>query len=75
MCDKTILVTAPLEMRVKRVVDREGLSEAEVISRDAKQFKQEEKMKLADYIIKNDNTELVIPQVLALHQRFIGYRS
>jgi dephospho-CoA kinase len=75
MCDKTILVTAPLEMRVKRVVDREGLSEAEVISRDAKQFKQEDKMKLADYIIKNDNTELVIPQVLALHKRFIGYRS
>ena len=74
MCDKTIVVTAPLEMRVKRVIERDGLTEAEITSRDSKQFKQEEKVKLADHIIKNDNTELVIPQVLKLHNEFMGYR-
>ena len=29
------------------------------------------KMKLCDYIIYNDEQQLVIPQVLALHHRFI----
>ncbi|SDS74171.1 dephospho-CoA kinase [Mucilaginibacter mallensis] len=72
MCDKTIMVTAPLEMRIQRVMQRDGLSEAEVRGRDAKQFTEEKKLDLADYAIKNDNSELVIPQVLALHELFIG---
>ncbi len=72
MCDKTIMVTAPLEMRIQRVMQRDGLSEAEVRGRDAKQFTEEKKLELADYAIKNDNSELVIPQVLALHELFIG---
>ena len=72
MCDKTIIVTAPLEMRIQRVMQRDGLSEAEIRSRDAKQFTEEKKLELADYAIKNDNSELVIPQVLALHSLFIG---
>lgn len=72
MCDKTIMVIAPLEMRIQRVMQRDGLSEADVRSRDAKQFTEEKKLELADYAIKNDNSELVIPQVLALHSLFIG---
>jgi dephospho-CoA kinase len=72
MCDKTIIVTAPLEMRIQRVMQRDGLSEAEIRSRDAKQFTEEKKLELADYAIKNDNSELVIPQVLALHSLFIS---
>jgi dephospho-CoA kinase len=72
MCDKTIMVTAPLDMRIQRVMRRDGLSEADIKSRDAKQFNEEKKLALADYAIKNDNSELVIPQVLALHELFIG---
>ena len=72
MCDKTIMITAPLDMRVARVMERDGLSKAEILSRDIKQFTQEVKLGLADYSIKNDNTELVIPQVLKLHSMFIG---
>ena len=44
---------------------------AEVLGRDAKQMPDEEKIKLADYVIINDDTQLVIPQVLALHQQFL----
>ena len=72
MCDKTILVTAPFEIRLKRVMQRDGLSEAEVKSREARQFTQDEKLKLADYVITNDGSELVVPQVLALHQLFLA---
>src|SRR6202012_4824900 len=38
MCDKTIMVTAPLDLRIIRVTQRDNISEAEVKSRDARQF-------------------------------------
>jgi dephospho-CoA kinase len=72
MCDKSILVTAPLETRIKRVMQRDGITREEIISRNSRQFTQEEKTHLADFIIKNDDMELVIPQVLALHQEFLS---
>jgi dephospho-CoA kinase len=72
MCDKTIMVTAPLEMRIQRVAARDGMSEAEIMSRESKQFTEDKKVELADYVIRNDNSEFVIPQVLKLHQQFIN---
>ena len=72
MCDYSIMVTAPLELRIERVMKRDGLSQAEVESRNARQFTEEKKILLADYVIKNDDSELVIPQVLALHQQFLS---
>jgi dephospho-CoA kinase len=72
MCDKTIMVTAPLEMRVKRVVLRDKLTMEEILKREAKQFTAEKKLELADYAISNDEQELVIPQVLGLHKLFVG---
>jgi dephospho-CoA kinase len=53
-------------------MQRDGLSRAEVESRDSKQFSEEKKTALADYIIKNDDVQLVIPQVLKLHQQFLS---
>ncbi len=72
MCDYSIMVQAPLETRIKRVMQRDGLTRAEVESRNSKQFSEEKKAKLADYIIKNDDVHLVIPQVLALHNKFLS---
>ncbi|HWD87594.1 MAG TPA: dephospho-CoA kinase [Mucilaginibacter sp.] len=71
MCDKTIMVAAPLELRIKRVMQRDGFSREEILARDARQFTEEKKIALADYVIKNDDTELLIPQVLNLHNKFI----
>lgn len=70
MCDKTIMVTAPLELRIKRVMKRDGFSREEILSREARQFTEEKKIALADFVIKNDDTQLVIPQVLGLHEKF-----
>ena len=70
LCDQTIMVQAPLEMRIKRVMDRDGLSREEIEKREAHQFTEEKKAQLADHIIKNDDSELVIPQVLKLHKLF-----
>ena len=71
-CDHTIMVQAPLEMRIQRVMQRDGLSREEIEKREANQIPQEKKAKLADYIIKNDDSELLIPQVLRLHQTFLS---
>ena len=71
MCDKTVMVTAPLDLRIKRVIQRDDISKAEVESRNARQFDEVKKIELADYVIKNDESVLVIPQVLKLHQEFL----
>jgi dephospho-CoA kinase len=71
MCDYSIMVTAPLVLRVQRVMARNGLTREEVESRNARQFSEEKKTELADYVIRNDDTELVIPQVLELHRQFL----
>ena len=70
LCDYSIIVTAPKEIRMQRVIARDSITITEVESRDARQMPEEEKIKLADFRIKNDDTQLVIPQVLALHQQF-----
>jgi dephospho-CoA kinase len=70
--DKMIVVTAPEELRIKRVLARDkSRSEDEVRKIIRNQMPEKEKMERADFIIHNDETELVIPQVLKLHERFI----
>lgn len=72
LCDYSLLVTAPYEVRIRRVTTRDNITLEEVKSRDARQMSEEDKLKLADFIIKNDDSELVIPQVLVLHQQFLA---
>ncbi|BAU55288.1 dephospho-CoA kinase [Mucilaginibacter gotjawali] len=69
MCDYNIMVQAPFESRVERVIKRDGLTREEIKKRESYQFSEEEKSGLADFVIKNDGSELVIPQVLALHEK------
>jgi dephospho-CoA kinase len=71
ICDYTILVRAPLEKRIERVIQRDGLKLDDIKSRESKQLPEEKKSSLADYIIINDDQHLVIPQVLKLHRSII----
>ncbi|KOY85979.1 dephospho-CoA kinase [bacterium 336/3] len=71
--DKLITVFAPEEIRIKRVKARDPQrSEEEIKAIIGKQLPEEEKLRLADYIIYNDDTKPVITQVLALHKLFIS---
>ena len=65
--DKVITVTAPKELRVLRVIKRDGLSKAEVESRMSHQMPEEEKVKMSDYTIHCNDVDLVIPQVLRVY--------
>jgi len=52
-CDKIILVTAPKEVRIDRVLRRDGTSRGEIEARMKNQWTDEEKMKLSDFVIQN----------------------
>jgi dephospho-CoA kinase len=67
--DFTILVSAPEEERIQRVVKRDGVSEKMVKERLAKQWTDAEKRKLADYEIINDNKNPVLPEIIQIDKR------
>ncbi|QQL50777.1 dephospho-CoA kinase [Mucilaginibacter ginkgonis] len=74
-CDKSIIVTAPLDLRLQRTIARDGITLDEAKARDSRQKPENEKTKLADFFIVNDDTQMVIPQVLALHNRLLALAS
>jgi dephospho-CoA kinase len=70
--DKIIVVIAPEPLRVKRVLVRDKQrTEEEVLKIIRNQMKEEEKVKKADFVLRNDETELLVPQVINLHQKFL----
>ena len=66
MMDYTILVSAPEEMRIDRVIKRENITPEMVRGRLAKQWTDEEKRKLTTLELVNDNKKLIIPQILEI---------
>jgi dephospho-CoA kinase len=69
--DKIIVVSAPEALRRKRVLHRDAHRTVEQFQGIVeKQMPEDEKLKRADYIIVNDDTTMVIPQVLKLHSEF-----
>ena len=69
--DKVILVHAPAEIRINRVLKRDPQrTRQQVEDIMQNQMQDDEKLKLADFNIVNDESRLVIPQVLELHKVF-----
>jgi dephospho-CoA kinase len=71
MCDQSILVISPIETRISRVKARDGISAEDIQLRMNRQFSDEQKMKFADHILNNDERQLLIPQIIQLHQQFL----
>jgi len=63
LVDSCLLVYAPQALRIKRVMARDGITEAEVLQRMQHQTPDEEKKKYADYVIDNDDIHPLIPQI------------
>ncbi len=68
--DYVIGVSAPYPLRLHRAMKRDNISREQVIARMNKQIDESIKMKLCDFVIYNDEAQLLIPQILQLHQRF-----
>ncbi len=71
MFDKIILVTADEESRMKRVIKRDKVDKNAVVSRMANQMTEEEKAKYADFIIRNNDDQMLIRQVLEIHNKLL----
>jgi dephospho-CoA kinase len=69
--DEVILVSAPVEVRLGRVMNRDGLSAPEIRQRMARQWSEEERRAHSQHEINNNGHHLVLPQILALHEDFI----
>jgi len=65
--DATISVTAPKELRIKRVVSRDKMGESEVKARMRNQMAPEEINRKADFLLVNDEKRLLLPQIIELH--------
>lgn len=71
--DKTILVTAPLHLKIERVMKRNNISKEEIKKRIDAQWTDEKKTALADFIILNDNSQALIPQVETIIKHLLSY--
>jgi dephospho-CoA kinase len=70
--DYVIGVTAPETLRIKRVMERDGLTVIQVKERIRRQLEETLKIKLCDFILNNDEQQLLIPQVVQLHEQLLA---
>jgi dephospho-CoA kinase len=69
LVDFTLLVSAPEEQRISRVMKRDGISEEKVRERMRNQWTDDKKAAMADYILNNNNRMLLIPVILNIHDK------
>jgi dephospho-CoA kinase len=69
--DYVIGVDAPQELRIQRVMERDNITRDAILQRMNNQMDEAEKIQRCDFIIYNDGNQLVIPQVIRLHQQLV----
>ena len=69
--DKVIGVYAPAPLRIQRVMLRDKMNEEAILARINKQMDEDKKMQLCDFVITNNTLDLIIPQVLTIHQSLL----
>lgn len=69
LMDKTIAVAAVESERVQRVMKRDNTSEQQVRQRISNQWTDEQRVKLADFVISNNDNELIIPQIVEIDKK------
>ncbi len=69
--DYVIGVSSPMHMRIQRILQRDNITAEQAESRMKSQMDEAKKMALCDFVISNDETKALLPQVLALHQQLL----
>lgn len=72
LLDKLIVVTAPIELRIDRVCQRDNVDPDKVLQRINNQMSQGEMVSYADHVITNDGKISLLKQVLKLHKKLIN---
>lgn len=73
--DCVILVTAPINTRISRVVARDGISSDKVMERIQNQWEDSRKIDLADYVIENLDLKKTAVQVSKIHRKLLKIRA
>ncbi|XOV92797.1 MAG: dephospho-CoA kinase [Bacteroidota bacterium] len=74
--DLIIVVSAPEDLRISRVLARDPhRSKQDIEAIIGKQWPQQKKDEAADYVIRNDDKEMVLPQILSVHQKIMELAS
>jgi dephospho-CoA kinase len=70
-CDLVITVVAPPDLRLQRVRARDQRTVSEIKMVMERQWSDEEKIKRSDFVIRNDEEDAVLPQVLQIHDQLL----
>tara|TARA_B100001057_G_scaffold500567_1_gene616364 strand:- start:1312 stop:1896 length:585 start_codon:yes stop_codon:yes gene_type:complete len=70
-CDVTILVTAPEDIKIERVMKREKYKVEHIKSRMRNQWSDEKKIPMADYVINNIDWDKTLKKVEEIHQKLV----
>jgi dephospho-CoA kinase len=69
--DMVIAVAAPRELRIQRVVERDGVDRDHVVERIRNQWPESQIMEKSHYVIQNDGHQMIVPQVLEIHKSIL----
>ncbi len=72
MMDDLIVVTAPQEIRIRRVMRRDRVSREKVLARIKNQLPESELIKVADYVIDNSGTVPLLEQIWDIHRQILS---
>jgi dephospho-CoA kinase len=67
--DKLIVVTAEVELRIERVMQRDSSTREQVLARMKNQWPEAKKVALADFVIENSGNELLTQQIWKIHRQ------
>lgn len=70
--DKVITVFCPKEKRIERIMARDNVTRDRVEKRMRFQYSDDERNNMADFILVNDDTEELLPQIMELHDFFLN---
>ena len=73
--DLIITVTAPEYIRIKRIIDRDQLNKEQIKTRITNQINEEERMNRSDFIVINDDKQLILPQIIRIHKKIIKFKK
>lgn len=70
-CEAVVLVTAPEDIRIERVIARDGATREAVLERMKNQWTDKQKRPFASHVIENDGAHALIPRVMAIHREIL----
>lgn len=71
--DAVVVVTAPVPLRIDRIRQRDPhRSDDEIRNIISRQISDEDRLRIADHVLINDESQLLLPQIVALHNTFTG---